>query len=67
MIGSSLSPASHGGAFPNCFNRCGSIFIMLALWRCSEILEQVAFANLSLAAVSTIAAARLASVTTWFP
>ena len=32
-------------------------FILLALWRRSKILEQVAFANISLAAASTIVAA----------
>jgi uncharacterized membrane protein len=32
-------------------------FILLALWKGSKILEQVAFANISLAAASTIVAA----------
>ena len=43
--------------FPIALTGAALFFILLALWRCSEILEQVAFANLSLAAASTIVAA----------
>ena len=43
--------------FPIALTGAALFFILLALWRRSEILEQVAFANLSLAAASTIAAA----------
>jgi uncharacterized membrane protein len=43
--------------FPIALTGAALLFILLALWRCSKILEQVAFANLSLAAVSTIVAA----------
>jgi uncharacterized membrane protein len=45
--------------FPIALTGAASFFILLALWRRSEILEQVAFANLSLAAASTIVAAAL--------
>jgi uncharacterized membrane protein len=43
--------------FPIALTGAALFFILLALWRRSAILEQVAFANLSLAAVSTIVAA----------
>ena len=43
--------------FPIALTSAALFFILLALWRHSDILEQVAFANLSLAAVSTIVAA----------
>jgi uncharacterized membrane protein len=42
--------------FPIALVSAALFFILLALWRHSDILEQVAFANISLAAVSTIAA-----------
>jgi uncharacterized membrane protein len=40
--------------FPIALVSAALFFILLALWRSSKILEQVAFANISLAAVSTI-------------
>jgi uncharacterized membrane protein len=43
--------------FPIALTGAALLFILLALWRRSEILEQVAFADLSLAAASTIVAA----------
>ena len=43
--------------FPIALTSAALFFILLALWRRSDILEQVAFANISLAAVSTIVAA----------
>jgi uncharacterized membrane protein len=43
--------------FPIALTGSALFFILLALWRRSEILEQVAFADLSLAAASTIVAA----------
>ena len=43
--------------FPIALTSAALFFILLALWRHSKILEQVAFANISLAAVSTIVAA----------
>ena len=43
--------------FPIALTASSLFFILLALWRKSEILEKVAFANISLAAVSTIVAA----------
>jgi uncharacterized membrane protein len=43
--------------FPIALTGAALLFILLALWRCSKILEQVAFANLSLTAISTIPAA----------
>ena len=43
--------------FPIALTSAALFFILLALWRHSDILEQVAFANISLAAVSTIVAA----------
>jgi uncharacterized membrane protein len=43
--------------FPIALTGAALFFILLALCRRSEILEQVAFANLSLAAASTIVAA----------
>jgi uncharacterized membrane protein len=45
--------------FPIALTGAALFFILLALWRRNGILEQVAFANLSLAAVSTIVAAAL--------
>jgi uncharacterized membrane protein len=42
--------------FPIALTGAALFFVLLALWRRREILEQVAFANLSLAAVSTIVA-----------
>ena len=43
--------------FPIALISAALFFILLALWKKSDILETVAFANLSLAAVSTIVAA----------
>jgi uncharacterized membrane protein len=43
--------------FPIALTGAALFFILLALWRRSKILEQTAFANISLAAVSTIVAA----------
>lgn len=43
--------------FPIALTSAALFFILLALWRRSDVLEQVAFANISLAAVSTIVAA----------
>lgn len=42
--------------FPIALTAAALFFILLALWRRSDLLEQVAFANLSLAAVSTLLA-----------
>jgi len=43
--------------FPIALISAALFFILLALWRHSDLLERVAFANISLAAVSTIVAA----------
>jgi uncharacterized membrane protein len=43
--------------FPIALTGAALFFILLALWRRSDTLEQVAFANISLASVSTVAAA----------
>ncbi len=43
--------------FPIGLTGAALFFILIALWRRSDILEQAAFANISLAAVSTIVAA----------
>ena len=43
--------------FPIALVSAALFFMLLALWRHSDILEQVAFADISLAAVSTIVAA----------
>ncbi len=43
--------------FPIALTGAALFFILLALWRRSDTLEQTAYANISLAAVSTIAAA----------
>jgi uncharacterized membrane protein len=43
--------------FPIALVSAALFFILLALWKKSDLLEQIAFANLSLAAVSTIVAA----------
>jgi len=43
--------------FPIALTGAALFFIILALWRKSEILEKAAFANISLACVSTIFAA----------
>jgi len=40
--------------FPIALTAAAAFFILLALWRHSDLLEQVAFANMSLAAVSTL-------------
>jgi uncharacterized membrane protein len=45
--------------FPIALTGAGLFFILLALWKHHKILEQAAFANMSLAAVSTIVAAIL--------
>ena len=45
--------------FPIALISAALFFILLALWRRSDILEQVAFANISLGAVSTLVAAIL--------
>ncbi|MGC1374707.1 MAG: DUF2231 domain-containing protein, partial [Anaerolineales bacterium] len=42
--------------FPIALTASALFFILLALWRRSDAIEQVAFANISLAAVSTLAA-----------
>ncbi len=42
--------------FPIALSGAALFFILLALWRRSAALEQVAFANISLAAVSTVVA-----------
>ena len=42
--------------FPVALITSALFFILLALWRRSDLLEKVAFANLSLAAVSTLVA-----------
>lgn len=42
--------------FPVALISAALFFILLALWRRSDLLEKVAFANLSLAAVSTLVA-----------
>lgn len=43
--------------FPIALTGAALFFILLALWKRNKILEQVSFANISLAAVSTIVAA----------
>ena len=43
--------------FPIALTGAAVFFILLALWKKNEILEKVAFANISLAAASTLAAA----------
>lgn len=43
--------------FPIALTGSALFFILLAVWRRNKILEQVAFANISLAAASTIVAA----------
>jgi uncharacterized membrane protein len=43
--------------FPIALIGAALFFILLALWRHSDILERVAFANISLGAVSTVVAA----------
>jgi uncharacterized membrane protein len=43
--------------FPIALTSAALFFILLALWRRSDILEKVAFANIALAAASTIVAA----------
>jgi uncharacterized membrane protein len=43
--------------FPIALTGAALFFILLALWRRSKILEQIAFADISLAAASTIVAA----------
>jgi uncharacterized membrane protein len=43
--------------FPIALTGAALFFILLALWKRSDVLEQAAFANISLAAVSTIVAA----------
>jgi uncharacterized membrane protein len=43
--------------FPIALTGAALFFLILAIWRKSEILEKIAFANISLAAVSTIVAA----------
>jgi len=45
--------------FPIALTGAALFFILLALWKRSKILEQVAFADIALAAVSTIVAAIL--------
>lgn len=42
--------------FPIALTSAALFFILLALWRRSDLLEQIAFANISLAAVSTVVA-----------
>jgi uncharacterized membrane protein len=42
--------------FPIALTGAALFFILLAIWRRNKILEQVSFANISLAAVSTIVA-----------
>jgi uncharacterized membrane protein len=43
--------------FPIALTGAGLFFILLALWKKNEILEKAAFANISLAAASTLVAA----------
>jgi uncharacterized membrane protein len=43
--------------FPIGLTGAALFFVLLAIWRRSDLLEQVAFANISLAAVSTVVAA----------
>ena len=43
--------------FPIALTASAFFFVLLALWRRKDVLEQVAFANISLAAISTVAAA----------
>lgn len=43
--------------FPNRPDQRGPFFLLLAFWRKSDLLEKIAFANISLAAVSIIVAA----------
>jgi uncharacterized membrane protein len=43
--------------FPIALTSAALFFVLLALWRHSDTLEQVAFANISLAVVSTVVAA----------
>ena len=43
--------------FPIALTGAALFFILLAIWKRNKILEQVSFANISLAAVSTIVAA----------
>ncbi len=43
--------------FPIALTASAFFFVLLALWRRKDSLEQVAFANISLAAVSTVVAA----------
>jgi uncharacterized membrane protein len=43
--------------FPIGLTGAALFFVLLAIWRRSDLLEKVAFANISLAAVSTIVAA----------
>lgn len=43
--------------FPIGLTGAALFFILLAIWRRSDLLEKVAFANISLAAVSTVVAA----------
>jgi uncharacterized membrane protein len=43
--------------FPIALTGAAAFFILLALWRRSDLLEKAAFANISLASVSTIVAA----------
>ena len=43
--------------FPIALTGAAAFFILLALWKRNSFLEQAAFANISLAAVSTVAAA----------
>ncbi len=43
--------------FPIALSGAALFFIILALWRKNELLEKIAFANISLAAVSTVVAA----------
>ena len=43
--------------FPIALTSSAFFFILLALWKRSDILEKIAFANLSLAAVSMVVAA----------
>ena len=45
--------------FPIALTGAALFFILVAVWRRNKILEQVAFANISLAAASTIVAAML--------
>ena len=45
--------------FPIALTGAAAFFILLAIWKKSKVLEQVAFANISLAAASTIVAAIL--------